>query len=78
LALDAGEWSVSYPGCALPLGQGPPVLIVQEAGWAPELVGSQRLEEKNLLPVPGIKLPLPGHPVHSQTLYSLSYTSFHK
>jgi hypothetical protein len=43
-ALDGGEWSASRPGHALPLGKGPPVSIVQEAGWAP---GMQRLEEKS-------------------------------
>jgi hypothetical protein len=30
-ALDEDEWS--RPGCALPPGKGPPVPIVQEAGW---------------------------------------------
>jgi hypothetical protein len=30
-----GEWSASRPGRALPPGKGPPVPIVQEAGWAP-------------------------------------------
>jgi len=34
--LDGGEWSVSHPGHALPLGKGPLVHIVQVAGWAPE------------------------------------------
>jgi hypothetical protein len=29
------------------LGKGPPVPIEQEAGWAPELVWTQRLEEKS-------------------------------
>jgi len=37
-ALDGGEWSASRPGRALPPGKGPPVPIVQEAGWAPEPV----------------------------------------
>jgi hypothetical protein len=45
--LDCGEWSASRPGRALPPGKGPPVSIVQEAGWAPELVWTQRLEEKS-------------------------------
>jgi hypothetical protein len=36
-ALDAGEWLASRPGRALPPGKGPPVPIVQEAGWAPDL-----------------------------------------
>jgi hypothetical protein len=42
------EWSASRPGRALPPGKGPPVSIAQEAGWAPELVWTQRLEEKSL------------------------------
>jgi hypothetical protein len=29
------------------LGKGPPVPIVQEVGWAPEPVWTQRLEEKS-------------------------------
>jgi hypothetical protein len=41
-ALDRGEWSVSRPGRALP-----PVPIVQEAGWAPEPVWTQRVEEES-------------------------------
>jgi hypothetical protein len=31
----------------LPPGKGPPVTIVQEAGWASEPVWTQRLEEKS-------------------------------
>jgi hypothetical protein len=46
-ALDGGEWSASRPGHALPPEKGPPVPIVQEAGWAPEPVWTQRLEEKS-------------------------------
>jgi hypothetical protein len=46
-ALDRGEWSESRPGRALPPGKGPPV---QEAGWAPEPVWTQRLEEKSFVP----------------------------
>jgi hypothetical protein len=46
-ALDGGELSVSHPGYALPQGKGPPV---QEAGWAPEPVWTQRLEEKSFAP----------------------------
>jgi hypothetical protein len=34
---------------ALYSGEGPPVLIGQEAGWAPEPVWIQRLEEKSFL-----------------------------
>jgi hypothetical protein len=41
-APEGGEWSASRPGRALP-----PVPIVQEAGWAPEPVWTQRLEEKS-------------------------------
>jgi hypothetical protein len=45
LSLDHGnkccEWSASSPGSPLP-----PVPVVQEAGWAPEPVWTQRLEEK--------------------------------
>jgi hypothetical protein len=47
-ALDGGEWSAICPGRALPPGKGPPVPIVQEAGWTPEPVWTQRLEEKSL------------------------------
>jgi hypothetical protein len=45
-ALDGGEWSASRPGRALAPGKGPQVPTVQEAGWAPEPVWTQRLEEK--------------------------------
>jgi hypothetical protein len=41
-ALDEGEWSASPPG------KGPTVRIGHEAGWAPEPVWTQRLEEKSL------------------------------
>jgi hypothetical protein len=33
-----------------PRGKDPPVPIVQEAGWAPEPVWTQRLEEKSFAP----------------------------
>jgi hypothetical protein len=46
-AVDGGEWSASRRCRALPPGKGPPVPIVQEAGWAPEPVWTQRLEEKS-------------------------------
>jgi hypothetical protein len=46
-ALDGGEWSASRPGRALSPGKGPPESIVQEAGWAPEPVWTQSLEEKS-------------------------------
>jgi hypothetical protein len=45
-----GEWSASRPGRALPPGKGPPVLIGQEAGWAPEPIWTQRIEEKSFTP----------------------------
>jgi hypothetical protein len=54
-ALDGDEWSSSLPGHALPPGTGPPVPIGQEAGWAPEPVWTQSLEEKSSLPPPGIE-----------------------
>jgi hypothetical protein len=66
-ALDGGELSAWRPGRALPPGKGPPVPIVQEAGWAPEPVWTQRLEEKS-----GIEPRSPGRPARSQTLYWLS------
>jgi hypothetical protein len=46
-ALEGGEWSASRPGRALPPGKEPPVPTVQEAGWVPEPVWTQRLEEKS-------------------------------
>jgi hypothetical protein len=48
--LDGGEWSASRPDRSLPPGKGPPVPIVQEVGWAPEPVWTQRLEEKAFAP----------------------------
>jgi hypothetical protein len=35
------------PAALLPPGKEPPVPIVQEAGWAPEPVWTQRIEEKS-------------------------------
>jgi hypothetical protein len=61
LELDGGEWSVSDPGHPSPLGEGPPVPIVQQTGWDPEPVWTQCLEEKIFLPLPGIK-PQPSSP----------------
>jgi hypothetical protein len=46
-ALDGDEWSASRPGRALPPEKGPPVPAVQEAGWAPDPVWTQRLQEKS-------------------------------
>jgi hypothetical protein len=63
-ALDGGEWSASCPGRALPPGKGPPLPIVQEAGWAPEPVWTQRLEEKSFASAGDRS---PGRPARSQT-----------
>jgi hypothetical protein len=49
-ALDGGEWSASRPGRAFPPVKGAPVPIVQEAGWAPEPVWTQRSEENSPAP----------------------------
>jgi hypothetical protein len=38
------------PAALLPPGKGPPVPIVQETGWAPEPVWTQRLEGKSFAP----------------------------
>jgi hypothetical protein len=46
-ALDGGQWSASGPSRALPPGKRPLVPIGHEAGWAPEPVWTQRLEEKS-------------------------------
>jgi hypothetical protein len=51
LALEGGEWSATCPDRALPPGKEPPVPTVQEAGWAPEPVWTQRLEEKSSVSV---------------------------
>jgi hypothetical protein len=40
-------WVVSAPAALLPPGKEPPVPIGQEAGWAPEPVWTQSLEEKS-------------------------------
>jgi len=58
-ALDGDEWLASRPDRALPPGKGPPVPIVQEAGWAPEPVWTQRLEEKSFRLCRGSNLDLP-------------------
>jgi hypothetical protein len=61
----------------LPPWKGPPVPIVQEAGWAPEPVWTQRIEE-NSLSLPGIEPRSPGRPARRQTLYCLSYLGSYK
>jgi hypothetical protein len=67
-ALDGGEWSASHPRRALASGKGPPVPIVQEAGWEPEPVRTQRLEEKSFA-LPGNDPRAPGCTVRNQLLY---------
>jgi hypothetical protein len=59
------------PAALLPPGKGPPIPIVQEAGWAPEPVWTQRIEEKSFAP-PGIEPRSLSRPARSQTLYCLS------
>jgi len=61
-ALERGEGSASRPGRSLPPGKDP-VLIVQEAGWAPGLVWTGA---ENLAPT-GIRSP--DRPARSQSLY---------
>jgi hypothetical protein len=57
--LDWGEWLASSPGRYLPPGKRLPVPIVQEAGWAPEPVWTQRLEEKSFCLCRGSNLDRP-------------------
>jgi hypothetical protein len=49
-ALDGGEWPASRPGRAFTPGERTPVPIGQEAGWDPEPVWTQRLQENILCP----------------------------
>jgi hypothetical protein len=46
-ALDGGGLSASRPFRALPPKKGTPVPILQEAGWVPEPVWTQRLKKKS-------------------------------
>jgi hypothetical protein len=69
-ALEGGDWSASRPGRALPPGKEPQVPTVQEAGWAPEPVWTQRGEEKSS----ACRGSNPGRAIRSQALYWLSYT----
>jgi hypothetical protein len=48
LALDGVSGHHHAPATLCP-GKWPPVPIVQETGWAPELVWTQRLEEKSMV-----------------------------
>jgi hypothetical protein len=43
-ALDGGEWSALRSDRVFSPGEWTPLPIVQEAGWAPEPVWTQRLE----------------------------------
>jgi hypothetical protein len=45
--LDGGEWSASRPVRGLGQDEVPPVPVVQEAGWAPQPVWTQRLEKNS-------------------------------
>jgi hypothetical protein len=47
------------PAALYPPEKGPPVPIVQEAGWVPEPVWTQRLDEKLFRLCPGLKLDRP-------------------
>jgi hypothetical protein len=76
LALD-GEWSASRPSHALRPGKGPLVPIRQKAGWAPEPVWTQMLEEKSFCLCRGVEPRSPGHLARNQTLYWLSYSAHH-
>jgi hypothetical protein len=64
LGRDADPWP------RFSLREGP---TVQEAGWAPEPVWTQRLHERILSPLPGIEPRSPGRRARSQTLYWLRY-----
>jgi hypothetical protein len=61
LILDLGTrwvWVVNVtPRTRFALGKGPPVPIVQEAGWASEQVWTQELEEKSFVPA-GDRIPI--------------------
>jgi hypothetical protein len=57
--LDGGELSASRPGRALTPRKGPPVPIVQEAGWAPRPIWTQRLAEKSFILCRGSNLDRP-------------------
>jgi hypothetical protein len=75
-ALDGSEWSASRPGRPLPPGKVPPVPIVQEAGWAPEPVWTQRLEGKSSASV-GVRTPVVQSVVRHYTDWATPRTSKH-
>jgi len=51
------EWSASRPGRSLAPGKGPTLPNGQEAGWATELVWTERLEEKFFFTFAGDRIP---------------------
>jgi hypothetical protein len=57
------------PAALLPPRKGPPVPIVQEAGWAPEPVWTQRLEEKSFAPA-GDRTPIAQSIVRHHTAWA--------
>jgi hypothetical protein len=63
--LHGDERSASRPSRALAPGKGPPVPIVQEAGWAPDTEATGKI----LSTLPGIEPRSPGRPARIQTLY---------
>jgi hypothetical protein len=56
-ALDRGEWSASRPGRDFTPGERTAVPIVQEAGWAPEPIWTQTLEENSFVRIDEDKHP---------------------
>jgi hypothetical protein len=62
-----GKWSASRPGRVLVQEKRSSIPIVQEAGWAPEPVWTQRLEKKSFH-LCRRSHPSPGRPIRSQTL----------
>jgi hypothetical protein len=73
-ALDGGEWSALRPDRSLPPGKGPPVSIGYEAGWAPEPVWTQVLEEKSSAPV-GDRTPIVQPVVRHYTVWATAASS---
>jgi hypothetical protein len=64
------------PAALLPPEKRPPVPIVQEAGWAPELVWTQRIEEKSVAPT-GDRTPVVQPVVRHYTMFSKVISSIH-
>jgi hypothetical protein len=61
------------PAALLPPGRGPPVPILQEAGWAPEPVWTKRLEEKSFRLCRGSNLDRPAVQSVARHYTDLSY-----